>query len=688
MQDASLLGEIALIAAVGVAVTVVLGRLRLPAVAGLLLSGALVGPRGFGLVGDAGALEMLAEVGVVLLLFMVGLELSLERMRHIFRRVALGGLLQVVGTTAVVAWVATLAGKSLELGIFLGFVVALSSTAIVLRALSTRGELDAPHGRFVVGTLVFQDLCVVPMVLLVPLLAGESGGASAGAGGSGAAAPGYGAVVLVALALAKAAAVVVGVLLLARLLVPRALGWVAASRSRELFLLAVVAVCVGTAWLTSLAGLSLALGAFLGGMVVADTEYSHRATGDMLPLRDVFVSLFFVSLGTFFDLTAVREHPLLVGLLLVGFVLGKGFLATLAALVMRFPARAAWLVGVSLAQFGEFGFVLVRQGVSVGLVEEREVAPLLSAGILSMFLTPLLVHGAPSIRAGERLLAPVARLLRARTVEEACAQGVVLEHHAIVVGYGVAGRLVAASLGAVGVPYVVLELNADAVRAARSRGETVYYGDATSAEVLGHAALDRARALVVLINDPHAAERVVDTVRRLVPHLPIFLRSRYLAERRVLERLGATEVVADEVEGGLEMLARVLRELDVPRNRIDAEVRAARAATQDTARASVLPGMTLGRSRELGALDIESVLIVEGARGAGRAVADLRLRTVTGATLVAIRRGGKLEASPSPTEPLQVGDVAYLVGDEAGLSRAVVLLGEDERLPEEPPGVA
>ncbi|HYJ07809.1 MAG TPA: cation:proton antiporter, partial [Polyangiaceae bacterium] len=472
MGHVPLLDELAIVAALAVAVTVLLARLKLPTVAGLLLAGALLGPFGLRLVKEVHAIEVLAEVGVVLLLFSIGLEFSLARLRDIMRQVALGGFVQVGLTTAVTTGVAMALGQPFGRGLFYGFAFALSSTAIVLRALAERRELDAPHGRFIVGTLIFQDLCVVPMVLIVPLL--------------GSAAPIAEAAVSIGLALGKAALVVVGTVLVARFVVPKILGWVDASRSREVFLLAILTLCIGTAWLTSMVGLSLALGAFLGGMVVADTEYSHRAMGDILPLRDAFVSIFFVSLGMLFDVRVVAAQPLLVFGLLFGFLIAKGLLATVAALAMRFPSRVAWLAGVGLAQFGEFGFVLSRLAQENGVVDDKAVGPLLAAGIASMFLTPLLVRAAPHITAGERLLAPLERLIGVRSIDEAD-ESRKLENHVIVVGFGVAGLLAARSLVAAGQPFVVLELNADNVRKGKELGLPVYYGDATSEEALGHA---------------------------------------------------------------------------------------------------------------------------------------------------------------------------------------------------------
>ncbi|HET9933851.1 MAG TPA: cation:proton antiporter, partial [Polyangiaceae bacterium] len=523
MGHVPLLDELAIVAALGVVVTVLLSKLKLPTVAGLLAAGALLGPYGLGLATSVHSIEVLAEVGVVLLLFSIGLEFSLTRLRDIFRQVALGGVLQVGLTTVVTAAIAIALGTSISRGVFYGFAFALSSTAIVLRALTERRELDAPHGRFIVGTLIFQDLCVVPMVLIVPLLATGSGAASAATS--------------IGLALLKAGAVVVGTVAVARLVVPKLLGWVDASRSREVFLLAILGLCIGTAWLTAQAGLSLALGAFLGGMVVADTEYGHRAMGDILPLRDAFVSIFFVSLGMLFNARVVLEHPILVSALLAGFLVAKGALATLAALAMRFPARVAWLAGVGLAQFGEFGFVLTRLAQSSGVIDEASAAPLLAAGIGSMFLTPLLVRAAPHVTAGERLLGPLERLIGVRGIDEVDEEDAAhsrISGHVVIVGFGLAGKFAARVLQETRTPFVVLELNADSVRRGKESGLPVYYADATSEEALRHAHVEHARLVVLLMNDPQAAARVVDTVRRVAPSVPILMRTRYMLEREAL----------------------------------------------------------------------------------------------------------------------------------------------------------
>lgn len=655
MGQVAAFDELALIALLGVVVSVALARLRLPVVAGLLAAGAIVGPHGAALVHEEAGIEVLAEVGVVLLLFTIGLEFSIKRMRDIFRRAALGGFVQVALTVIVAAGIAAALGEPPGRSLFWGFVFSLSSTAIVLRALGERRELDAPHGKFIVGALIFQDLCVVPMVMLVPMLAPGDEGAG---------------LLDVAGALATAVGVVIATLLFARWVVPRALGWVDASRSREVFLLAILAICIGTAWLTSLVGLSLALGAFLGGLVVADTEYGHRAMGDVLPLRDAFVSVFFVSLGMLFDVRVVAEQPGLVALALAGFLGAKGAIATLAALVMRFPARVAWLAGVGLAQFGEFGFVLVRIGEARGLVDPSVSRPLLAAGIISMFFAPLLVRIAPRVHAGERLIAPLARLLGVRSIVEAEEADRPLTGHVVIVGGGVAGRHAARALAACAQPFVMLEISAKIVRELRAEGVPIYYGDATSEEALRHARLPDARLLVLLIDDPVGAERVVATARRVAPEVAVVMRTHYLREAEALGALGAAHVVAEEVEGAIEVIARMLRSVGVPRNVIDARVRVVRGET-DVVHAQTLPRPRLSHRPELAELRIEDAVVHAGSPAAGASLRQLALRSATGALVVAIRRAGNLREDPSADEPFAPGDVVYLVGTSDAIRAAL-----------------
>ncbi len=565
-MEQELFGELAVIGGLAVATTLGLHRLGLPATAGFLITGAIAGPYGLGLVSDAHRIEQIAEIGVILLLFAIGLEFSTSRLRYIWKAVAFGGSLQVGITTAATLGILLVAGQSLERGVVFGLAVALSSTVVVLRVLTVRAELDAPHGRFIVGALIFQDLLVIPLTLLVPVLA-------SGAVGGG--------VVLEAgWALLRATLAVGGLLLVARFVIPRIFRAVDATRTREVFLLTVISIALGSAWLMSHLGLSVALGAFLAGMLLADTDYSHRATSDIIPLRDAFTSFFFISLGMIFDWRVFVDTPVLAVLIVLGLVFGKALVASLAALAMRNPASVAWRSGVYLAQFGEFGYVVLLLGVSEGLVTSSELSLVVTTGVVSILISRLLMHWTGGLHAGEALLRPLERLLRARGIDEPTAQDAQLRDHVVIAGYGVAGRLLARTLEQAGIPHLVLELNTETVRAARQAQAHVYYGDVTSPEALAHAHLGQARVLVLLINDPPAARRAIAAARAESPDVPILTRTRHVAERDSLLALGASHVVCEELEGGTEMSARVLKSLGLDAPAIRAQISRALAASE------------------------------------------------------------------------------------------------------------
>jgi CPA2 family monovalent cation:H+ antiporter-2 len=649
------LEEITIIATVSVIVTIVLGRFKLPVVAGLVLSGALVGPHAFSLAKDLETIEIIAEVGVVFLLFTIGLEFSLGRLKHIFKQVALGGILQVSATAGITTGVALALGCSLPEAMVYGFVFALSSTALVLRTLNERNELDAPHGRFIVGTLIFQDLCIVPMVLIIPLLSQGLENLSVWKE--------------VGLAMGQACLMVIGLFVCSRKLVPLLFKWVDASRSSEVFILTVLCLCIGTAYITSLTGLSLALGAFLAGMIVADTDFRHRAMGDILPLKDVFVSFFFVSLGMFFNFEVLINQTGTVILLLLAFLFGKGLIASIAAMFMRFPPRAAWLAGVGLAQFGEFGFVLLQLAIKENVVTNEAIAPLLNAGILSMFLTPLIVYKAPHFTAGERVLDPLAKLLRAKSAEDLEKKTVGHNDHVIIIGYGISGQLLTSSLRSLSIETVVLEMNSDNVSLGRERGDPVYYADATSEEALGHAHLESSRAVVVMINDHSATERVLATIDRLEVNVPIFVRTQYMNGVEDFDKFNPAGVVACEVEGGLEVLSRVLRKLEIPRNLIIREIDHARSQTMHSDREFKEAPLPLHAHQELKKLTVENILVIKGAKTAGKSPKQLNLAEKTGVLVIAIGRGEELLLHRLAETVLDAGDIVYCIGRKTDLSK-------------------
>lgn len=541
------LQELAGLGAAAVLAALLLHRLRFPPIAGLLVAGAIGGPHGLGLVDDTEDLEAVAEIGVILLLFVIGVEFSLSRLRFIWRTVALGGTLQMTLTGAAAIAILAAFGETAERSIIFGAAVALSSTAIVLQAVAERGELSAPHGRLTVGILLFQDLMLVPLTLLVPILT-EGGDIGADVG----------------FAIIQALAVVVTVALLARRLMPRLFAGAAATGSREVFMLTVLSVVLGASWLVSELGFSLALGAFLAGLLLSETEYRHRAMTDVFPLRSVFVSIFFISLGTLVDTDVFIDEPVVAPLIVAGLVLGKGAIAAVTALLMRYPARAAWLTGVYVAQFGEFGFILLTLSEAEGIVTGDETRLLVTTGVVSMLLSQVAMEWAARFRAGEAALRPLERLLRAREVDDGDFDIPALRDHVVIVGYGLAGRLLSRALAATRIPYVIVELDIDRVRQARDAGEPANYGDITSPETMEHARLREARSIAILINDPDAARRAIVAARSFGSRdLAIWARTHYVADREELLSLGATEVICEEYEAGKEMTEGVVRSLGV-----------------------------------------------------------------------------------------------------------------------------
>ena len=537
--------DLVVVFALAIVTVVALRRVGVPSIAGFILAGMFVGPHVLAVVGDAHEVEVLAEIGVALLLFGIGLELSLDRVRRLWRLILKAGAIQVVVTTAAVTLGLWLSSYSVNTAVFFGCVVAVSSTAVVLGALRARGELDSPHGRLTLGILIFQDLCVVPMILMIPLL-------------SGSAPPGT-----LAIAVAKSAAVLAAVLVGARFLVPRLLNLVARTRQRDVFVLSVFLVCIGTAWLVSAAGVSLALGAFLAGLVVASSEYRHQALSDLIPFREVFASVFFVSVGMLLDPRTISESALPIVLLLAVIVIGKALVATLASLTLRLPLRVSILAGLALAQVGEFSFVLLAAGRDAMDLPQPFLDNLSVAIVLSMLITPLIIAVSPRVAAGMGYVPVLTKRLQVRTPADQTGDTLQTKDHVVIAGYGITGQELARSLHGCGVPYIVVDINPENIRGALQRDEPAYFGDVTSAEVMESLGLARARELVLAINDVGATVHAIHAARRIAPSLPIFVRVPYAADVDRVIKAGASEVVAAELEVSVVVTQRILERCQV-----------------------------------------------------------------------------------------------------------------------------
>ena len=664
MNEPGFLQDLLTLFGLGVAVVLLFHRAKVPPIVGFLITGVICGPYGFGLIADTAQVESMAEIGVVLLLFTVGIEFSLDQLSRLRNFLLVGGGLQVVLTTGVTYALARLLGETPRISMFFGMLVALSSTAIVLRLLADRGEIDSPHGQATLGILIFQDLCVVPMVLLTPFLTG--GGTGVG-----------GALWIIA----KAVLFVGGAVVAARWVVPRMLHYVVGTRRREVFLLAIILLCLGTAWASARAGLSLALGAFIAGLLVSESEYSHQALGEILPLREVFNSLFFVSIGMLFDVRTVIANPWLV-LGAIGVVLVvKSLITTSVAVALGQSLRIAVLVGLALAQIGEFSFVLSKVGLSTGLLDHQHYQLFLAVAVGTMTLVPALLALAPRIAAHLEGVAPT-RIAAGRAAPLALHEGEVLRDHVIIVGYGVNGRNLARVLGRVGIPFIVVELNPQVVRAERKRGRPIIYGDATRAEVLEHAGIRQARVVVIAISDAAGTRGTVDIARRLNSQVHLLVRSRYVHEMEPLFALGTNEVIPEEFETSIEIFSRVLHRYLVPRDEIERQIRDIRRSGYEMFRTiSAAHGPALGLQRFLSGLSFE-VYRVEGASPVSQhTLEESHIRDRSGATVLAIHRGdGEMVFNPGPDVRLAADDLVLLLGTHEQISAAAALfkIGEDQ----------
>ncbi|KMY67242.1 potassium transporter KefB [Desulfocarbo indianensis] len=643
-----ILVDLTIVMALAVAAVYLCSLLKIPSIVGFLITGILAGPHGLGLVEASAQIEVLAEVGVVLLLFIIGMEFSFSSFKQMKKTLLVGGGLQVGLSILLAGGLGYLfLGRGAGQALFDGFLVALSSTAIVLNLLQSRGELDAPHGRAGLGILIFQDIAVIPMLLVAPLLAG------------GAAAGGQSGWVL----LAKGAAVIALVGAAARWLVPWALERAVATRNRELFLIAVVLICFGVAWLTASAGLSLALGAFLAGLIISESPYSHQAVSNVLPLRDLFVSVFFVSIGMLMDVSFLLANIWLVPLAAILVLLIKTLAGGLATLTLGLPLRVAVAAGLGLAQIGEFSFVLAHTGITHGLLSPENYQIFLNISVLTMLLTPA------CLTLGSRLAAHLTTM-PPRLPDEAHSPRH-LSGHAIVVGYGINGRNVARAARLAGIPYVVAEMNSATVRQEKEKGEPLVYGDATHEPFLEYLGVAKARVLVVAIADPVATRRVVAAAKSLNPGLYLIARTRFLQEVEELAKLGADEVIPEEYETALEIFARLLRRFLVPQSEIERFVNELRSESYCMLRAPEPAGDTAGElSRLLSDVQLITLRVVAGSAAENRKLGELELRRQHGVTMLAVGRGAEVLAEPGAGTQLLAGDLAVLIGTPERLAAA------------------
>lgn len=533
--------ELLIVLFVATAIALLFERLRLQAVLGFLLAGAVIGPHGLGILSDIDRIHGLADIGMILLMLSIGLEFSFRRLQGLEKLAIFGGSAQIGLSILLSILFARMIGWTVYQGFVLGSVIALSSTAVVFRTLMDRAELDSQHGRIAVAILVFQDLAVGPLLIFI-----NSFGQ-----------PAESVVSEVLLSLGKAAILLGGLVAISRFLLPGIMRWIALSRSKEIFLLTTVLLCFGAASASAQLGLSAALGAFFAGIMLANTDYHHQIAGEITPFRHVFVSIFFISIGLLFDARFVAINAATV-LPLVGLVLFVNCIViTGIVLAFGYPPRVAVVTGVILSQIGEFSFLLLETAKKGKMIDDVFYQTILSASVLTIFLTPFLFRMIPVLMrlTGKIPLFGLAPEAPNQAQRENTRR---LRDHIVLCGYGTAGQDLAAALSLESVPFVVIEMNPQNISRARSHKVPVIYGDALNENVLTEVAVDKAKAVIISFGESSSLAQMVRSVRRMAPKTMIILRARYERDVAWMYELGADVVVMEELEVSAEMLRVIL----------------------------------------------------------------------------------------------------------------------------------
>jgi len=666
-MELALLKGLLLVFALAIAVLLICHQLRVAATVGFLVTGVLVGPQGLGLIGSGKEVEILTEIGVVLLLFTIGLEFSLGGLLRIKRYVLLGGGLQVGLTIGASFLILRSLGLAANHAVFTGFLLCLSSTAIVLRILQERAEVDSPHGQVSLAVLIFQDIVVIPMMIVTPYLAGvgeETQGSFAGL-------------------ILKGLGLIVFAFVAAKWLVPAVLYKIARTRSRELFSLTVLVICFAVAFLTHSLGLSLALGAFLAGLIISETEFTWETLGNIIPFRHVFTSLFFVSIGMLLDVQFLMERPgtvLMVALCVMGL---KLILASLTVTLLGFPLRTSIICGLSLCQVGEFSFVLFLTGADMGLLDKELYQLFLDVSVLTMAATPFAIALSPII-ADWAMKRPFPAKLK-RGFAKAVSPGKkgrhrILRDHLIIVGFGLNGRNVARAAKVAGIPYVIVEMNPQTVRDESAKGEPIYYGDASQEAVLEEVRVKKARVVVGVISDPLATRKMAAAVRKQNPNVFLIVRTRFVTEMESLYALGVNQVIPEEFETSIEIFSRVLARYLIPRNEIERLIAEARAGGYDMFRSLSMDSLSFTDLKcQIPNVDITTFRVGEGSPIAGKTIAQVEIRKKHGVTVLAIRRGEHMVSNPEGNTVIHSGDLLVALSEPNKLARFAHLFLDGQR---------
>ncbi|MFN3951864.1 MAG: cation:proton antiporter [Thermaurantimonas sp.] len=635
-------------------------RIKMPSIIGFLVAGMLMGPTGLRVITEIEQIEILSEIGLILLLFLIGIEFNLKTLSAIKSTVFIGGGLQVLLSIVLAGIISYIYGFSPNVSLLIGFMISLSSTAVVIKLFQIQGRINNPEGRNSLAVLIFQDLVAVPMMLLIPVMAGNGGGSTWK---------------ILLLLVLKTTVVLILVYLAARYIFPAILYQVAATKSQELFIIVILLTCFAIAWLTNEAGLSLALGAFLAGLVISESEYSHQAVANVLPFREVFMSFFFIAVGLLLDLNFLFKNFHWVLIMAVAVIFIKFLTGASALIINGKSARMAIVTGLALAQIGEFSFVLAKSAIDEGLITESMNQYFISVSIVTMIISPYIIRNIDGIcdilgqTQVPEILSKFNTIIRpGQTMNMPVEISESLKDHLVIIGYGINGKNVSRAARYSGIPHVVIEMDGRLVKEAQNENIPVLFGDAMHPEILNSAHIENARVAVVAISDLASTRRIIASIRQLSQSIYLIVRTRYVREIEELIALGADEVIPEEFETSIEIFSRVLHKYLVPMHQISDVISKIRSTHYELFR-PIEARSSSSVDLNIPDLSVAAVQVSKLSSGlTGKKVSESRLRQDYNLNVIAIRRGKHFIQEVKPDEQIQKDDVLYVVGTYENIS--------------------
>lgn len=642
-----LLEDIIILLGFSVIVVLLMQRLKIPSVLGFLITGVLIGPFGLGLISSIKEIEIIAEIGVILLLFVIGMELSIKQLRNMRKTVFIGGLFQVGVSVILAMFLSKFMGFEWDKSVFIGFLFSLSSTALVLKILQDRNEISEQHGKNALGILIFQDIIVVPMMLITPLIAGEGGNIG----------------IEIVTLLAKTVVVVIVTYILARYVVPRLLLAVVRTKNQELFLLTTISICFAVTFLTAKAGLSLALGSFIAGLIISESEYSHKATSTIIPFKILFTSIFFISIGMMLDLHFVIYNIAVILILVLLVFVVKSIVAGVAVYLLKYPTKTVIMTGLTLFQIGEFSFILSKVGIKYGLLTQETNQYFLSVTIFTMFMTPFIIQYSDKI--SSKLLNVFSK---GNSKDQNIKVSVSLEtdklkNHLVIIGFCEAGKNVARIAREVDISYIIIDSDIDVVNEAKKENEPIIFGDATDEHILNLACLKNARIAIIAFTKHKEALNIISTIRSLsqTVHLIIKTKSDNYIEEYI--EYGADDVVSEKIETTIEIASHVLRNYLVPIHQLDTIINKFKEDNYKVLRSNdeIPSQIHVNQLPELNIVNLH--VMADSGSVVGKTIKDSDIRNKFGVSILAIIRNEKMINKITLDEKILQNDTLYISGD-------------------------